>query len=138
MCKRVYIILNLFVYLLCFLLPANLFATSNDFESLTSHGMTLRQINKGESKIKVKYIIKKVDFRPDSLYVGSEWCEIDGFGQTSTLGAPSLPVRIDRFELPFGCDSAEVRILNSNYVYFDREITPGRQIFAPKGIYLFG
>jgi len=125
MYEKIFILLKVFFFIWC-LQPENLNAQSNGFEPLTEQGITLRQIYEGESKIRAKYIIRKVDFRQDSIYVG------DGFGQTSTLAAPALPIRIDRFELPLGCDSAEVRILNSNYIGFSREITPGRQIFSPK------
>jgi hypothetical protein len=57
----------------------------------------------------VKYELIDATIIDDGLYEGAKWLRVPSFGLTIEEGTPSLPFRIETFELPVGCDSVSVK-----------------------------
>ncbi|MDE5942455.1 MAG: T9SS type A sorting domain-containing protein [Muribaculaceae bacterium] len=78
--------------------------------------------------ITVTYSIPQIQKEPDKLVEGAYWWKIPGFTQISDESFPALPVRIDSFTLPLGCDSVRVVMKNHDIKSFNIKLAPGRDI----------
>lgn len=85
-----------------------------------------RNIEKLEDGYKVTYSFGKALILPDSLFNGTMFWKMDGFGMNQAPGEPSTLIRNDMIAIPFGY-SAKVEVIDSTYHDYDYELTPARQ-----------
>ena len=78
------------------------------------------------ARILVNYELIDALIIDDDLYTGSKWLRIPTFGLSVEEGTPSLPVRIETFELPVGCDSVTITKRFGPAKDFSIELTPSR------------
>ncbi len=81
----------------------------------------------------VKYELIDATIIDDGLYEGSKWLRVPSFGLTIEEGTPSLPFRIETFELPVGCDSVSVKSIVGPYFEISMELTPSRPPLVDSG-----
>lgn len=80
----------------------------------------------------VSYDFSSAKIVEDDLFPGTIWWMNDGFSLNDTPGEASLPVKLDRFEIPTGY-FATVSIIDSSFVEFSYELTPARQPLIDSG-----
>lgn len=85
-----------------------------------------RNIEKLEDGYKVTYSFEKALILPDSLFNGTMFWKMDGFGMNQIPGEPSTLFRNDMIAIPSGY-SAKVEVIDSTYHDYDYELTPARQ-----------
>lgn len=86
----------------------------------------IRDIEELKDGYMVTYTFDKAMVRPDKLFSGTYFWEMDGFGMNNTSGEPRTLLRNDLISVPFGY-SAKVEVTDSSYCDFDYELTPARQ-----------
>ena len=77
--------------------------------------------------ITVTYEIPHAIVKPNTGINGAYWWEFPNFGTIHEEGYPALPIRIDSFELPFGCDSTQIVVTQTSCSNLDIEIAPARE-----------
>jgi hypothetical protein len=85
-----------------------------------------RTVSRDSTGMTVEYEIPTAISYADDLYEGTNWFKITGFGLNCEEETPSLPQRVDIFDLPDNCVSATVTMLDAEKTTWTMELTPAR------------
>lgn len=119
---RLFTLITFFAFSALFSLGLNAFEIKDSFSEKLRPSMS---IERDDSGITVEISIKGAIQEEDDLFPGSFSLNIPGFGLNMTSGEPALPLRVDRYEIPFGM-TAEVQVLESHYSVIAKKISPAR------------
>lgn len=114
------------------LIIASMFCSLNSeaFELVSMPSQAIvpkRSVESNEEGITVSYIFSGAVRIPDEIYKETSFIEIPGFGQNSTPGEPSIPVRTDSFEIPDGYE-ANVSIVSCNWTDLNISLSPAHPL----------
>ncbi len=85
----------------------------------------MRTANIDENGITIHYVFDEAKIVPDKIIPNTYYWNINGFGQSTVIGQPSIPVRNDIVEIPTSGDFT-ITIIDSTYVEYPCALTPAR------------
>lgn len=86
-----------------------------------------RTVTTDENGVTVKYVFQEATIEPDPLVPGANFWRMEGFGQTSKEGAPSLPVRNDIIAIPDD-GTFTITVTDSTWTDYECRLTPARRL----------
>ena len=95
--------------------------------------MPTRIVEADSAQTTVSYELIDALIIDDYLYQGSKWLRIPSFGLTVEPETPSLPVRIETYELPLGYDSVVLAGMVEGVLSLPMELTPSRPLLVDSG-----
>lgn len=78
-----------------------------------------------ENGITIHYVFDEAKIVPDKIIPNTYYWNINGFGQSTVISQPSIPVRNDIVEIPTSGDFT-ITIIDSTYVEYPCVLTPAR------------
>lgn len=91
-----------------------------------------RNVTTGDRNVTVSYTFTNALLTDDSLYEGSKWWKMAGFGFENRVTKPSVLHRLDLIEIPKGSDY-KLTLVESAYTEFDFELTPAHPDLIDNG-----
>lgn len=92
-----------------------------------SAAIASRTVTEDDKGITVTYRFNEAMIEPDPLVPGANFWRMEGFGQTSKEGAPSLPVRNDIIAIPDD-GTFTVTVTDSTWTDYECRLTPARRL----------
>lgn len=113
----------------------NFIMSASATKVITLHSLTTREsssaknpmrtANIDENGITIHYVFDEAKIVPDKIIPNTYYWNINGFGQSTVIGQPSIPVRNDIVEIPTSGDFT-ITIIDSTYVEYPCALTPAR------------